>query len=127
MVIGTYTAMTQMASVTGIPVHRIHPELGGSHTPPAPVSGGSITTASVLPAVKQAAENALKNLVRAALAGERSPLRGREEDTVMPANGCVFLKGAAPESGVAPAIANAIYHAMGKRLRELPITPDKLL
>ena len=29
--------------------------------------------------------------------------------------------------GVAPAIANAIYHATGKRVRELPVTPDKLL
>ncbi len=29
--------------------------------------------------------------------------------------------------GVAPAIANALYHATGKRLRELPITPDKLI
>jgi xanthine dehydrogenase YagR molybdenum-binding subunit len=29
--------------------------------------------------------------------------------------------------GVAPAIANAIYHATGRRVRELPITPDKLL
>ena len=30
-------------------------------------------------------------------------------------------------TGVAPAIANAIYHATGRRIRELPITPDKLL
>jgi xanthine dehydrogenase YagR molybdenum-binding subunit len=29
--------------------------------------------------------------------------------------------------GVAPAIANAVYHATGKRVRDLPITPDKLL
>jgi xanthine dehydrogenase YagR molybdenum-binding subunit len=28
--------------------------------------------------------------------------------------------------GVAGAIANAIYHATGKRVRELPITLDKL-
>jgi xanthine dehydrogenase YagR molybdenum-binding subunit len=30
-------------------------------------------------------------------------------------------------TGVAPGIANAIYHATGKRIRDLPITPDKLL
>ena len=29
--------------------------------------------------------------------------------------------------GVAPAIANAVYHATGKRVRDLPITLDKLL
>ncbi|MGC8787940.1 MAG: xanthine dehydrogenase family protein molybdopterin-binding subunit, partial [Anaerolineae bacterium] len=27
----------------------------------------------------------------------------------------------------APAIANAIYHALGVRIRELPITPEKIL
>ena len=30
-------------------------------------------------------------------------------------------------TGVAPAIANAVYHATGKRLRTLPLTLDKLL
>jgi xanthine dehydrogenase YagR molybdenum-binding subunit len=29
--------------------------------------------------------------------------------------------------GIAPAIANAIYHATGRRVRDLPITMDKLL
>ena len=30
-------------------------------------------------------------------------------------------------TGVAAAVANAIHHATGKRVRDLPITPDKLL
>lgn len=30
-------------------------------------------------------------------------------------------------TGVAAAIANAVYHASGRRVRDLPITPDKLL
>jgi xanthine dehydrogenase YagR molybdenum-binding subunit len=30
-------------------------------------------------------------------------------------------------TGVAAAIANAVYHATGKRIRNLPITPEKLL
>ncbi len=29
--------------------------------------------------------------------------------------------------GVARAIANAVYHATGKRVRELPITPERAL
>jgi xanthine dehydrogenase YagR molybdenum-binding subunit len=28
---------------------------------------------------------------------------------------------------VAPAIANAVYHATGKRIRDLPVTVEKLL
>jgi xanthine dehydrogenase YagR molybdenum-binding subunit len=29
--------------------------------------------------------------------------------------------------GIPAAIANAVFHATGRRIRELPITPDKLL
>ena len=30
-------------------------------------------------------------------------------------------------TGIAAAVANAVYHATGKRVRDIPITPDKLL
>lgn len=30
-------------------------------------------------------------------------------------------------TGVAAAVANAVYHATGKRIRNLPITPDKVM
>lgn len=53
---GTYTTMAQVAAdVLGVPVERVRVELGDSRFPPAPVSGGSMTSASVLPAVQQAA------------------------------------------------------------------------
>ena len=48
------------------------------------------------------------------------------EDTVLNPLG---VKGLAELGlcGVAPAIANAVWHATGKPVRELPITPDRLL
>jgi xanthine dehydrogenase YagR molybdenum-binding subunit len=47
---GTYTVMTQVASGTlGLPMRQIRFELGDSDMPPAPVSGGSMTVASVAP------------------------------------------------------------------------------
>ena len=50
---GTYTVMSQIAADTlGMPVERIQFELGDSEFPHAPVSGGSMTVASVGPAVK---------------------------------------------------------------------------
>jgi len=52
---GTYTVMTQVASdALGIPISRIRFELGDSRLPPAPVSGGSQTVASVAPSVQAA-------------------------------------------------------------------------
>ena len=53
---GTYTTMAQVAAdELGLPIGRVRVELGDSRLPAAPVSGGSMTTASVLPAVRDAA------------------------------------------------------------------------
>ncbi len=98
---GTYTTMIQTAAdALGIPPGRIDSELGDSNMPPAPVSGGSMTTASVLPAVRQAARNALQKLVQAAIADENSPLHGKKEEDVVAQNGRIFLKGTEAASGV---------------------------
>ncbi len=54
---GTYTAIAQMVShEVGIPVQNIEVVLGDSSLPPGPISGGSWATASVTPAVLEAAQ-----------------------------------------------------------------------
>jgi CO/xanthine dehydrogenase Mo-binding subunit len=35
--------------------------------------------------------------------------------------------GEVPINGMAPAVANAVYDALGVRIRDLPITPEKIL
>ena len=50
-------------------------------------------------------------------------------DSVEPVMNPLGVKGIAELGlcGVAPAIANAVWHATGKRVRDLPITPNRLL
>jgi xanthine dehydrogenase YagR molybdenum-binding subunit len=67
---GTYTVMTQVAAdALGIPIERIDFELGDTLMPPAGVSGGSTTVASVAPAVKAACEAARAKKEAAVAAG----------------------------------------------------------
>ncbi len=49
-----------------------------------------------------------------------------EEDTVVNDIGAKGI-GEIGITGITAAIANAIFHATGKRIRELPITPDKVM
>ena len=61
---GTYTVMAQLAAdELGLPIERVRFELGDSRFPPAPVSGGSQTAASVgsavLAACRQARDHAI--------------------------------------------------------------------
>lgn len=97
---GTYTTMVQVASdALGIPVERIHSTLGDSSLPPAPVSGGSMTTASVLPAVRSACRRALQKLIETAIGDQNSPFHEKKPDEVVAQNGMVFLKESSPSSG----------------------------
>src|SRR3954451_7365675 len=61
---GTYTAMSQFAADTlGVPIEKIHFELGDSQFPYAPNNGGSWLTASVGPAVMGACRELKKKVV----------------------------------------------------------------
>ncbi len=54
---GTYTSMTQIAAnALGLPMHRVRFNLGDSLLPKAEEHGGSTTTASIGPAVREACE-----------------------------------------------------------------------
>ena len=98
---GTYTTLAQIvADVTGVPLDRIRPALGDSTLPPAPVSGGSMTTASVLPAAKRAARDALAKLTALAASTSGSPFTGKSPRDLQAGSGRVFATGAAPESGM---------------------------
>lgn len=57
---GTYTMLAQIASdALGIPVRHITVSLGDTSLPPGPMSGGSMATASVIPATINACKDAL--------------------------------------------------------------------
>jgi xanthine dehydrogenase YagR molybdenum-binding subunit len=61
---GTYTMFAQVASeATGVPLDRIDVVLGDSGLPKGPVAGGSMLTASLIPAVIAAARDAQQKLV----------------------------------------------------------------
>ncbi len=65
---GTYTVMAQLAAdELGLPIERVRFELGDSRFPPAPVSGGSQTVASVGSAVLAACQQARDHAVAMAI------------------------------------------------------------
>jgi len=80
---GTYTIMAQVAAdALGLPVHRVRVELGDTLMPETPVSGGSQTAASVMPAVQSACFSARDQLVALAIGDAHSPLHGLAAERV---------------------------------------------
>ncbi len=113
---GTYTVMSQIAAdELGIPVERIQFELGDSAFPHAPVSGGSMTVASVGPAVKAACE-----AVRAKLQGDR---RAHRFPNCFRAHNMEFVEG---PSEAKPGEEEKRYamHAFGAQFAEVRIDAD---
>src|SRR6266446_2795131 len=64
---GTYTILAQLASEkTGVPLEKVEVVLGDTSLPAGPISGGSMATGSVVPAVFDAADNAITSLLTVA-------------------------------------------------------------
>ncbi len=90
---GNYTVLTQIAAdVLRVPAASIDARLGDTDLPPAPISAGSMSTASIGPAVKAASENARQKLIALAVADRSSPVHGAHPDDVEFDGGRVRLK-----------------------------------
>ena len=99
---GTYTILAQLAAEkAGVPIDKVEVALGDTSLPEGPVSGGSMATASVIPAVLEAADNAIKSLLTVATSTPGSPFTNRKNDELGFESGRVFVKANGSAGGVA--------------------------
>lgn len=98
---GTYTMLAQIASERlGLPVEKIEVVLGDTKLPPGPLNGGSMATASVIPATFLASDNATKKLLSIVSSSQGLPLSGKKPEELVYTEGFVHLKGEPPKSGM---------------------------
>ncbi len=96
---GAYTVIGQAAAERlGVPLEKVSVELGDTELPPAPVAGGSRTTASTCSAVLKACDAIRDKLFRAALSANDGPLAGRSATELSLAAGRVITADGAGES-----------------------------
>jgi xanthine dehydrogenase YagR molybdenum-binding subunit len=98
---GTYTILAQLAAEKiGVPLDKVEVSLGDTALPEGPISGGSMATPSVVPAVFAAADAAINALLSLATTAPGSPFAKRGADELAFAEGCVFVKADGPATGV---------------------------
>jgi xanthine dehydrogenase YagR molybdenum-binding subunit len=98
---GTYTILAQLTSQkTGVPLEKVDVALGDTSLPAGPISGGSMVTGSVVPAVFQAADNAIALLRTTATTTPGSPFGNRTPDELAFEGGRVFVKADGSADGV---------------------------
>ena len=98
---GTYTILAQLAAQkTGVPLGKIEVALGDTSLPAGPISGGSMVTGSVVPAVFAAADDAIGSLLRAAAGAPGSPFEQRKAEELAFDDGRVFVKAGGAAAGV---------------------------
>jgi xanthine dehydrogenase YagR molybdenum-binding subunit len=90
---GMYTILTQIAAdALGVDTGAVRVRIGDSSFPVAPVAGGSMSSASVGPAVLDAAERAYREAVAIASSSGASPLHGLRYDQVEVRDGLLRSK-----------------------------------
>ena len=90
---GLYTIATQVAAQElGLSPSLVDAKLGDTHYPQAPLAAGSMSTASVMPAIQAAAVGARQNLIDLAIADPSSPLHGARSEEVNFTAGTLSLK-----------------------------------
>ena len=90
---GTYTIMAQQAAAgLGIDPSLVEVKLGDSTLPKAPVSGGSQSSASVLPAIQDATTQLKLKLADLAASDTASPLHGLRNEDIDAKEGKLFNK-----------------------------------
>jgi xanthine dehydrogenase YagR molybdenum-binding subunit len=98
---GTYTNLAQLAShKTGVPLEKVEVALGDTSLPEGPLSGGSMVTGSVVPAVFAAADSAIGSLLTIATTTPGSPFEKRKSDDLAFEGGRVFVRADSPAAGV---------------------------
>ncbi len=107
---GTYTILAQLASQkTGVPLDKVEVALGDTSLPSGPISGGSMATGSVAPAVFAAADKAIASLLNIAATTPGSPFEKRLLTDLAFENGRVFMKVEGAAHGVP--FADLLRHA----------------
>src|SRR5206468_3696040 len=98
---GTYTILAQLVSErTGVPLDKVEVILGDTSLPEGPISGGSMVTGSMVPAVFAAADNAVASLLTVATKTPGSPFEKRTSKDLSFGNGKVFVTDDGPGKGV---------------------------
>jgi xanthine dehydrogenase YagR molybdenum-binding subunit len=98
---GTYTILAQLVShKTGVPLNKVEVALGDTTFPDGPISGGSMVTGSVIPAVFAAADAAIQSLLALVIMTPGSPFENRQPGELAFERGVVFAKADGPARGV---------------------------
>jgi len=98
---GTYTILAQLTSQkTGVPLDKVEVALGDTSLPEGPISGGSMVTGSLIPAVFAAADSAIASLLTIAATTPGSPFENRKTDELAFEGGRIFVRADGAAKGV---------------------------